>query len=213
MKKLLLLAVCCFWTQNANALCDNHPIKMNIEMEPGEVVYHHNLSRKEFARFAGGSLSPNTLGLTVAKSQLRMSGKPYIAQEKNGRLCVGLDEVNFYIGYDKIDVYIDKKYKKNSCNYKVIKDHENYHVGVFQQAMTFFRPDIERELKEAVADIRPEYAYSTERAEQIMNKLFERIRRRIQPVLNHIDKKIAEKNNAIDTPESYRKTTARCPKW
>ena len=31
--------------------------------------------------------------------------------------------------------------------------------------------------------------------------------------MNHIDKKIAEKNNAIDTPESYRKTTARCPKW
>lgn len=212
MKKIILILLCLVLSQNANALCQKNQIKMNIIMDPAEVVYHHNLSRKDFKRLVEGNLNPNTLGLTIAQTRLKMNGKPYV-QNEGSRVCIGIQEINFYIGYDQIDVYIDKKYAKSSCNYKVIKDHEDYHVGVFQQAMIFFRPDIERELREAVADIRPEYAYSSARAEQIMEKLFNRIHERLKPLLNHINRKIAEKNNAIDTPESYRKTTALCPKW
>ena len=213
MNKILLILLYLILSQNANALCQKNQIKMNIIMEPGEVVYHHDVSRRDFGRLISGKLNPNTLGLTVAQSRLKITGKPYIRQEGNVRVCVGVQEINFYIGYDQIDVYIDRIYPKNSCNYRVIKDHEDYHVGVFQQAMTFFRPDLEKELKMAVADIRPEYAYSSARAEQIMDKLFQRIHQRLEPLLNHINKKIAEKNNAIDTPESYRETTALCPKW
>lgn len=212
MKKIILVLLCLVLSQNANALCQKNQVKMNIIMEPGEVVYHHNLSRKDFGRLVKGKLNPNTLGLTVAQSRLNIKGKPYV-QTEGSRVCIGVEEINFYIGYDQIDVYIDKKYAQHSCNYKVIKDHEDYHVSVFQQAMTFFRPDIERELREAVADIRPEYAYSSARAEQIMEKLFNRIHERLKPLLNHIDRKIVKKNNAIDTPESYRKTTALCRKW
>ncbi len=213
MKKIILILLCLFLAQNANALCPKRPIKVNIVTRPGDVVYNHSHSRKEFSRYSEQPVSPNALGLTVTKLGMKMSGKSRAEQVGKNKFCVGLSEINFQIGYDKILVLIDKKYLKNSCNYKVIKDHENYHVQVSQQAMRFFQKDIERELREAVKMLRPEEVYSSARAEQIMSKQFKRVENKVEPLFAHINKKIAEKNSAIDTPESYRETTKLCPKW
>ncbi len=213
MKKIIFVLLCLFFVQNANALCPKQPVKIKIITQPGQVVYDHSHSRKEFSKFSNGPVNPNTLGLTVTKLELDMKGNAAVKQVTRDKYCVGIDEINFYIGYDKILVLIDKKYKKNSCNYKVIKDHENYHVQVSQQAVRFFRKDIEQELRKAVDDLRPEEVYSAARAEQIMQKQFKRIENRVRPLFNHINKKIAEKNYVIDTPESYAATTKLCPKW
>ncbi len=213
MKKIILVLLCLFLAQNANALCPKWPIKVNIITQPGEVVYNHSHSRHEFARFSEHPVNPNTLGLTVTKLGLKISGKTRAQSAGGDKYCVGLSEVNFYIGYDKILVLIDKKYPKGSCNYKVIKNHEDYHVQVSQEAMTFFRKDIEWELHEAINNLRPEEVYSVARANQIMEKQFKGVESKVNPLFTHINKKIAEKNHAIDTPKSYKETTKLCPRW
>ncbi len=213
MKKSFLFFLLYFlYAQNANALCAKNRIKINITAPNPVVIYDSSHTHEEFAHLTKANVQANTLGLTTATMQVGMNGKTYAQQEGN-RVCIGLKTINFTLGYQSLKVYIDKKYPKNSCNYKVIKDHEDYHVAVFQQALTFFRPDIERELREAVKNLRPEYAYTETRANQIMQKQFNQIQKKIKPLLDHINRKIAEKNYAIDTPESYRKTTKLCPKW
>ncbi len=211
MKKSFLLLLCLFLSLNANAICSQHDIKMNIVVEKGQVKYDHTRSRKEFERFAK-TRNPNMLGLTVANLRLNMGGKSTI-QSNGKQYCATISEINFYLGFDEIDVYIDKKYPKNSCNYKVIKEHEDYHVAVSQQAMIFFKPDIDRELKQIVSQLKPEYTNSRTNAERIKDKQFKMIQKQIEPLLKHINKKINEKNSAIDTPESYAKTTKKCRKW
>ena len=213
MKKRLFVFLLYFlYAQNANALCDKNEIQIDISAPNPAVIYDTSHSRNEFQSLTNGPMSPNTLGLTTAAIQVGMSGETFV-QPEGTRVCIGLKTIHFTLGYQSLKVYIDKKYPKNSCNYQVIKDHEDYHVGVFQQALTFFRPDIERELREAVKNLRPEYAYTTARAKQIMQRQFNQIQARIKPLLDHINRKIAEKNYAIDTPESYRETTKLCPTW
>ncbi len=211
-KSFLFFLLYFFCAQNANALCAKNEITINIAVPNPRVVYDSSHASSEFASLTPAKIAPTTLGLTAASVQVGMSGKTYIQQEGD-RVCIGLSTINFTLGYQSLKVYIDKKYPKDSCNYQVIKDHEDYHVNVFKQALTFFRPDIERELREAVKNLRPEYAYTSARANQIMQKQFNQIQAKIKPLLNHINKKIAEKNYAIDTPESYRETTKLCPKW
>lgn len=212
-----------FWIQKANALCDKIPIEVKITMEPTSVIYNHSLSRKDFPRTANKPLSPNTLGLTVSRVRVEAdtrassvgsqssvySGIPINSQ----RSCVGLNQIHFKIVLDTLQVYIDKKYPIGSCQYNVIKDHEDYHVAVYQEAMTFFKPDIEKALKTAVDKLRPEYVYSKTRANQVFQKQIKQVLTEIQPVLDHINKKIREKNEAIDTPESYATETKKCPSW
>lgn len=212
MKKLILALLYFFWTQNANALCEQHNININIITRPGKVLYDTKHRRADFKNLINTPVNPNTLGLTVFKLETHLRGEPYIKQEGN-RYCIGISSVDLIIGVEDIKVYIDKKYPSSSCNYRVIKEHEDYHVQVLQQALSFYQEDLKKKVRAAVMGIWPEYTYTRERSTQIMNKYFKQIQERIKPAVRQIEKKIAEKNAEIDTPQSYKETTKLCPSW
>ncbi len=181
-------------------------------MNPGLIKYNNRLSRQEFLAKHPGHNSETTVGLTVARFDLDGRGIPMLKQQ-GMKACVGLEEIKLTMGYDTLEVYIDKKYKPGSCEYRVTKDHENYHVRVFQQAMKFFKPDVEKALKKAVQKLSPVVVSSQAEVDAVIQNQFEQVMKEVQPLIKHINHKIAEKNEKIDTPESYLKTTKLCKKW
>ncbi|MGN1062819.1 MAG: hypothetical protein ACI4QM_00640 [Alphaproteobacteria bacterium] len=185
--------------------------RITVRANQGRVKYVTSQSRKEFiAKFPG--TPDTTLGLTVAALGVKISGIPRIQQNAH-QVCVNLKEVTFEIGYDVIDVYIDRKYKPGSCEYRVIRDHEDYHVAVYRKAMTFFQPDIEKALRASVKKMSPVSVTTQAEAERILSQQFNQIQKDIAPLLKHINSKIAQKNAAIDTPESYAAANALCKNW
>ena len=116
-----------------------------------------------------------------------------------------------------MDVYIDKKYRVHSCAYTVVKEHEDIHVNIFRQAVTFYRRDIESELRKAVDKLYPVSLYKSEatarRIDELTKREFMRVLDDIKPLLNFINRKIDEKNSLIDTEENYRATSAKCRDW
>lgn len=212
MKSCYIFLLSLFLAQNANAFCTGQTPRIVLDTETGRVQYVTHLSKDEFARQSPVPVSPNTLGLTIAKLNVTGTGVPDI-QQKGVRACIGIREMRLKIGYDTLKVFIDKKYRPGSCEYDVVKEHENYHVRVSQEAMTFFRPDIEKALNRAVRKITPEIVTSQAEAQAVFQRQFRQVMRDIQPVLDHINAKIAEKNYEIDTPESYRRATALCHNW
>ena len=213
MKRVIYALLCLILSQNASAFCPTVTPWATIETKPGYVRYITHLSRDEFLRRAPQKMSPNTLGMTVSKLGITGQAEPDVQQINRQTACVQIKEFKLTLGYDTLDVYIDKKYKPKSCEYEVVKEHENYHVRVSQEAMTFFKPDVEKSLRAALAKIKPETARTSAEAQKIFERQFAQVIREIQPLIDHINKKIAEKNYIIDTPESYAKTTALCKKW
>jgi len=213
MKKGIILLLCLILSGKANAFCRSIIPWTMVDTRTGTVRYITHLSRNEFLRNAPQKMSPNTLGMTVSKLGITGSAEPEIQYLENHTFCVQIKRLDLTIGYDTLDVYIDKKYKPGSCEYEVVKEHENYHVRVSQEAMMFFKPDIEQALETALSHIEPEYAYSANEAQQIFNRQFSRVMREIQPLIDYINNKIAEKNYIIDTPESYAETSALCNNW
>ena len=213
MKHFLCFVLCLFLSQNATAFCSRVTPWAMVETRTGTVRYITHLSRDEFLRNAPQKMSPNTLGMTVTKLGLTGSAEPEIQMVDGRTACVQIKKMDLVIGYDTLDVYIDKKYMPGSCEYEVVKEHENYHVRVSQEAMMFFKEDIERALETALSHIEPEFAYSRDEAQRIFNDQFNRVIREIQPLIDYITQKIAEKNYIIDTPESYEETSALCDNW
>jgi len=213
MRYFIYCLLCLFLSQNANAFCRRVLPQTTVETRTGIVRYITHLSRDEFLRNAPQKMSPNTLGMTVTKLGITGSAEPEIQMLDNRTACVQIKSMGLVIGYDTLDVYIDKKYMPDSCEYEVVKEHENYHVRVSQEAMMFFKPDIERALETALSHIDPEFAYSHEEAQKIFNDQFRRVIREIQPLIDYINQKIAEKNYIIDTPESYEETSSLCDNW
>ena len=212
MKFYTVALLCLFFTQNANAFCRSITPWTIIDTKTGTVRYITHLSRSDFLKNAPQKMSPNTLGMTVAKLGVNGTAQPSVQQDGRSA-CVQIKELRLTIGYDTLDVYIDKKYKPGSCEYEVVKEHENYHVRVSQEAMMFFRPDIEKALQTALSHIHPETVYSQTDAQRTFERQFNQVMREIQPLIDHINRKIAEKNYIIDTPESYAATTALCKNW
>ena len=212
MKRLLFGLLCLFWTGNATAFCRQERPFQIVEMKPGFVRYITHLSRDEFLRQSPVKMSPNTLGMTVSKLGITGSAEPLLQQDGRSA-CIQIKRFTLTLGYDTLDVYIDKKYKPGSCEYEVVKEHEKYHVRVSQEAMSFFRPDIESALNQALSRLSPVYVTSEREAQRAFEQQFHQVMREIQPLIDHINKKIAEKNYLIDTPESYAETTALCKNW
>ena len=216
MKKILLLLLLFLVSpvsaENAIPFCTSMTTKIRVRTKIGNPQYISLYSKEDFLKKAGVQASPYTLGLTVAKPNVSVSANPSI-QELSGQICVALDEVELEIGYESLVVYIDKKYAPSSCEYQTIKEHENYHVQVAQQAIPFFKPDIERVASQAISKLTPKIVYSQNDIKPLLNKMVASIMKDVQPVLQHMSNKLAEKNAAIDTPEMYQATTAVCKDW
>ncbi len=204
---LYLVTVCFLMPIGTSAKCVIENPRVIVRVDQGRINYITHQSRAQFA--------PNNdrvRGLTSANFTIRYDGTPRIKNE-NKRACVGIKEVIFYIGVPEFNVYIDRKYKPGTCEYKAIKDHENYHVDVYRQGVKFFKSDIERELKKALNKQKPQYVHSQKEAERVLNEQFKQILKDVQPLVDHINKKLKEKNEAIDTPESYKATQDLCDNW
>ncbi len=120
-----------FLSQNASAFCDTVNTRVNITTNPGNVQYITTKSRSEFIHNSNYAVSPNTLGLTVSNLSISGSVKAKVEQ-LDKQICASIGILNFKMGYDNgnLKVYIDKKYAPGSCEYEVIREHENYHVAV-----------------------------------------------------------------------------------
>ncbi len=210
MKYFILFLLCLFTAQNASALCEQGTIQIITKLKKGKVVYNHSLSRDEFAKVSPTPVSPDTVGLTV--QQLETKTELFTRTKRDGeKNCAVIYKIIFEFGYDKIPVYIDKKYAEGSCPYQVTKKHEDYHVNVLQQAISFFEPDIKTELRKTLRKIKSQPLRSTKDLKSWTKEQQHKISKDMEPLITHIQKKMDEKNAAIDTPKSYRKTTAECP--
>ncbi len=211
-RALFFVLLSLFLTQNANAFCDSASTRVYITMNPGAVKYITTRSKHDFIHSSPTPVSPNTLGLTVAHLSITGDATPNVEIE-DGKTCVSLGTLNFKMGYDELTVYIDKKYKTSSCEYKVIKNHENYHVAVAQQAMTFFKPDVEAQVQKSLQNIKPQIVKDSKERDEVLKAQFNQVMNDLKPLIDHINKTTAKKNYQIDTPESYARTRALCKNW
>lgn len=216
MKQLFLLLFCCLvspvFAQNAIPFCTKMSTRVHVRTHPGNTEYVTLYSRNEFLKKAEVPYSPYTLGLTRSILDVEVETNPKL-EEQAGQICVALSDVIVTLHYPKLIVYIDKKYPPSSCEYKTIREHENYHVAVAQEALSFFRQDVEDVVSKAVMKLSPKIVRSRQDIMPVVTDYNSSVKEALRPIVNHINKVLVKKNQAIDTREMYENTTAVCPNW
>lgn len=215
MKKIILLVVCLLFVTNATAECPKQKVLVSFKYKLGKVVYNYSQSRYKFSKFSPKYRKnpSNLLGLTVSRLDVgfpKVEGKVFQHKDK---YCVGVTKINFEIGFDKFNVYIDNKYRPGTCERRVIKEHEDEHVTIYKEGMRFFAPDIKKAIRKAVKELKPQEVNSQAMAQKIFEEQAKQVVKKVQPLLNHINKKLEEKQSMIDTPQSYAKTSKKCKNW
>ena len=209
--KLFVILFLSVGLKNAHASCDAYASipTISTKIDYGRIYYDNTKSNSEFP----SKPYATTMGLTVSDLKENMDTSVEVFPQEDGTFCVVLKQVNTYIGFPRVDVYIDKKYKPGSCNYNVIKAHENYHVRVQQEGLQFFEPKIKKAIRIAVRKVKPVRIRSIDQVNSTASAMLSQIQKDFAPTMNFVKKRLYEENMVIDTPKSYEAETKKCKKW
>ena len=203
-------------------VCPQQP-KITINFPIPQVKYITNLTPKQFCAKLGqpechteNSSIFCTKGVTVppviSSLQLILKAQPIIYKRKTYTCPTAIDIIVKY-QEPTINVYLSSEYAKSSCAYRVIKEHENYHVEIFKQSIPFYKPQIHKYLIQEANQL-PAYSPRTSKdVQNIANKYVRILSQKLQPVQQYINDTINAKNAAIDTPEAYWNQQKQCTQW
>lgn len=170
----------------------------------GNPIYK-SVSKKDILKIA-----PNhrILGLTFVNFRMKYDAEFEPVDEQN----VSLKKVSLLLGYKNLDVLIDSKYKKNSCEYKAIKEHEKGHVKIYQSELKYYGNMILTAIKNKIFD----------NVELLQNKKKVEIEKVLDGIFNSpevlvlkdkLQQVLVLKNQEYDSQEEYLRVNKLCDNW
>jgi hypothetical protein len=217
------LAVVCFsilYWQPAAADSRCAPLKkaakVKIKTSDAKVIYKTGHSRNDLERLqrlrgrhaAKGNW--RVLGLTLTDFKYSIKTSVRLVPIKGGRYCAEPVTYDLSIGYSDFLVYIDRKYRRGSCEFRAILNHENAHVALYRGYLTRYLPTIRRLARNAAGGVRPVVVSTPDLGAKYIQ---DRVQRRIVPLIKKLNKEADASNARIDTPQSYRNIQMLCDKW
>jgi hypothetical protein len=202
----------------ANKRCPAPDSTVNIYVKntPAKVIYKTGHSRSDLERLqrtrgrhvSGGKWK--ILGLTQTDFKYSIKTSAKFKQTAGGRFCAYPVSYDLNIGYADFLVYIDRKYRRSSCEYRAILKHENAHVALYKGYLKRYLPYIRKQARAAALGVRPVVVSTPNLGTKYIQ---EQLQRRIRPLIQKLNREADHSNARIDTPKSYRKVQLLCDNW
>jgi hypothetical protein len=183
---------------------------------PGYLYYDTSRSSGELDRLQGRTGSADRrhgwhpIGLTLTELQFRMQIRVNTLARVDNSHCAVIAAVDASLGYDKITVYVDRRYPPGSCQHQSVLDHEHTHVAVFRDTLAIYAPKVEQQLTDVAQRLKPVTART---AEQAAAKLQKTLQREMEPLFNEINRRLDIDNARLDGKDNYLREQSRCSKW
>lgn len=183
-----------------------------FETDMAAPAYRNDRSRAEVARLAGRGLPGyNQQGLTRSDTEFELTVSVSIAALGQDRYCVALQDAKADWRLSRVEVDIVREHPPGTCPHAVIRAHEDQHVAIAQKLFVRHAGTVRARFAQVVQDSRPVIVRGS--ASEATRRLRDRMLAAMKSTLAAYDREVAAANAVIDTPESYRAETAKCPDW
>ena len=204
------------YSKDKNVLCkQNDNIIVNYHVDYGNTVYK---SVDSFPNEIENIDKYHVKGLTDINYKRSYNIKVEI-YTKDNIACLKIKSIDIYFGYPKINVLIDNRYSFDSCEYRVIRMHENEHVKIYQSILKKYSQNIGKTIFNRVGNKKPMLLNSVDNIKNKTEEYIQEIKHFItsDKILNNIEndmlREIEYHNNLLDTKENYNKTKKLCENW
>ena len=122
--------------------------EIKIEVVRAKPKLNHRKSSDQIERvakksgYAKSTRHASLLGLTHSSIGPSLGTATKYKVIKPGKYCLRLEEVRLTFGSRKTSIYIDRKYRKDSCAYNAIYAHEMEHVRINERVINEYIPKI-----------------------------------------------------------------------
>ena len=179
-------------------------------------AYHHEYSTAQIESMSAikaPSRAAHEPGLTLFEYEISSQYDLALrSRSPQGPYRFWVKTLNVQFKINRMDVYVSSQYPVGSCQYNAILAHENTHVSINQRLFRKYLGFLRSELARAALPTpgHPWTAASQDQAEAALDA-------RIKPILKNVEARFAaedrRENAKIDTPASYRRTSAKCKDW
>jgi TPR repeat protein len=186
-----------------------YEVDVSFEFEPARL--HHNRSIAELGKAVIHGSGSRVLGATATKIGVQPKVQ-YKAVPMGDTTCFWVHSIDVILRPSALDVYIAREYKKGSCPYNVILDHEREHVRVVRNTLERFTTSVRSALASPLIPtaLNPEVAVSPEAAKDRVETVVSRL---IEPVVEVMEREYRKSQASLDTPKEYKRLRRRCSRW
>ncbi|HIJ64197.1 MAG TPA: hypothetical protein HPQ04_16015 [Rhodospirillaceae bacterium] len=186
---------------------------VRLEVAEPKLIYRHDVDLLGLARvpdtFESAAKGWVLLGLTKRNDTFSVTAKVLMLPAVGGGgTCVWVEEVSARLGGNETDVYVASNYHVGSCEYNVVLEHENTHVAINREVLKAFAPRIGAGLREALRGF-PVVVAEAGEAGRVPGLLSASVNQVYQSMIGELRRR----NQALDSPENYRRTQMRCHNW
>jgi hypothetical protein len=182
-----------------------------VSIKDAPVEYDFSRSSSEIAQLGGAAaLGGIPRGLTVSNfvNDTRVS---FVGVRVAGGYCLTPMRADIGLGFDRMTVYIERKYHEGDCNFRVVKQHELTHVSNAREPMYAALPAFRQAVAQALEDPAfPMWGPSEEMAKEMA---MGQISRHTKPVVDAFRAESQRRDTQLDSYQSLKGTQAMCSGW
>lgn len=192
------------------------PVRVSVKSDPGKVIFKTGYGRADLKRMQRDNSGDravagmNPLGLTLTDFRFSIKTTVRLLPLGGGRHCATPETFEMNIGFSDFLVYIDRRYRRGTCEYRAIREHENTHVSLYRAYLARYLPELRRRADAAARRIKPARVASPEAGAKYIQ---DQMQSRIKPILDRISREANAANAKTDTPGSYRDVQLLCDGW
>ncbi len=198
--------------------CLDRKVKPSVIFNHEDIstTLNHNLTSSQITRVASSS------GISRIHKFVKLRGLAHTSiasgyqvevgmlEMKHGVTCVWLSKVKMTFDTRKSEIYVERNYRKGSCEYNAVLSHEKEHMGINARVKRKYEDIIRDRLIRWANNMRPVQVSSSTNGARLMTQ---RVSGDMQPVIDEFYRVRKRENNKIDTDVSYRRVHKRCTNW
>ena len=187
-----------------------------LELQPGEPDYDHSHNARGIKAIVDkrqGYVAGNGhlhLGLSLAELFLSYETELFFWEPQGVGYCVALKQAKVTVGYNRARVLINRDYPEGSCEYDVIRTHEEAHVRINQEILAEYEPQFHTALKRLLKNRKTIFKTRKKGAEAAYIKA---VKRALKPVMDALSAERDRRQARLDTPENYLRERQKCENW
>ncbi|MBT3917120.1 MAG: hypothetical protein HN731_04575 [Rhodospirillaceae bacterium] len=191
-------------------------IEFTVKTTSRPIDYDVSLNQQQLARlanrFKSSRLKSNerALGLTSSQHSVGFEMNSQVARLGSNRYCARIQSVDVEILVKKLKVYILGKYRRGTCQYKAVVDHEHEHVATFQSGIETLEQTFNDRIWRIIRNLQPGFGSTPKQASQ---RAFKILGANLNRIKAPIERRMNSRNRQIDTPLSYQMLTQQCSRW
>lgn len=188
---------------------------ITLKTSYGRLVHDFNLSTKELtAKSSHKEKGMFTEGLATrnVRYQFRLREVTVRRLDANAT-CILPAKVEFFFGYDKPEIFVSKDLDKSSCRFSVAIRHEQVHQRINKLVLDYFLPLIDKELRQAVRDVKAVKVANKQQAHDGMQLLMNYYDARLKPIVDKYKEVLEQEHDKLDNLTNYQMEWDLCKKY